>query len=203
MFEAISFTKLLVLALILFIGIYYSRRMLAGTKFLYFFIWVGLGLAVIIGFSYRTEVVMVKERVLANLFIGGAYSTDSNTFVVNRSPDGHFYLSGTVANQPIVFLIDTGASRIMLSRGFAAQIPKAIRYTGRTSRFQTASDVVTAREAILSELRLGPESNPIIQHDVYVYIMDNDDGVSLLGMSFLEDLKSYQFKGDQLIITRD
>lgn len=117
--------------------------------------------------------------------------------VVARSGDDHFYLRLDVDGTPLTFMVDTGASMIVLSdrdtdrlgidRGKLAFLGQASTANGmiRTAR-------VTLRNVSLEGRGLG---------DLPASVGDGPLGVSLLGMEFLNLFQSVQFSRDRLVLT--
>lgn len=116
--------------------------------------------------------------------------------VVRAAQDGHFYLDAKVNGTPLRFLVDTGASSVVLSAEAARRArirPNRMEYTGRAS---TANGTVRIAPVTLRELRVGD----LRLRDVRGSVNDADMPLSLLGMSFLNRLESFEVSGDQLIL---
>jgi aspartyl protease family protein len=99
---------------------------------------------------------------------------------------GHFQVDARVDGRNIDFVVDTGASKIVLRESSAAKLgifPRPSEYTGRTS---TANG-----EARYAPVRLNRvDVNGITVYDVEAAVMpDSALGVNLLGMTFLSRVK--------------
>jgi aspartyl protease family protein len=97
------------------------------------------------------------------------------------APDGHFYLTATVDGADITFVVDTGASDIVLTAADAraAGIPTGnLSYTGRA---QTANGTVTTAPVTLDSLTLGG----VTDRAVSAVVNGGDLDSSLLGMAYL------------------
>jgi len=113
--------------------------------------------------------------------------------VLQRNRSGHYVAPGSINNQPVIFLLDTGATHVALSQSLAERVGLK---KGSSATSMTANGSVRSWLAIIDQVRLGP----ITQFKVRASIMpamSNDE--VLLGMSFLKHLELIQ-KGDQLII---
>ncbi len=100
---------------------------------------------------------------------------------VPRAPDGHFYLSLDIAGVEVPFMIDTGASNIVLSAADARDIgidPGSLAYVGEA---RTANGVVSTARVKLPSVALGPWRD----QDVAAYVTSGDMDGSLLGMDYL------------------
>lgn len=120
------------------------------------------------------------------------------TIQVPRSADGHYYLPVTVNGEPITFLVDTGASQIVLSAQDAERIgidPEQLNYFGRA---YTANGEVRTAPVRLDSLTLGP----ITDRDVSAWINEGELHQSLLGMEYLHRFSNIQFADGRMILSR-
>lgn len=116
---------------------------------------------------------------------------------VPRSPDGHYYLTLTISDQPIEFLVDTGATNVVLSREDAAKLgldPQNLVYTGQA---QTANGTVPTSRVRVEDVLLGPWQDPSLS----VWVNGGDMQGSLLGMDYLGRYR-IEISGDRLILQR-
>jgi aspartyl protease family protein len=115
-----------------------------------------------------------------------------------RAPDGHYYLTAEVNGAPVRFVVDTGATQIVLSKrdAEAAGIDTGeLIYMGRA---YTANGMVRTAPVRLDSIALGP----IRDHDVRAVINEGDLDQSLLGMDYLQRFSSVEISGGRLILTR-
>ena len=100
---------------------------------------------------------------------------------VPRAPDGHYYLTLQVNGAPVTFLVDTGATNIVLSRrdAEAAGIdPGALAYIGSAN---TANGTVSTARVRLDSLALGD----VVDAGISAYVTSGAMMDSLLGMDYL------------------
>ena len=119
---------------------------------------------------------------------------DGSIIEVPKGPDGHFHLELTVNDVPIWFLIDTGASDLVMSMQDAESAglnPDQLAFIGRA---QTANGVVRTARARIDRIELGPFSF----ENVPVSVNGGDLGGSLLGMEFLQRFDRLEFDQDRL-----
>ena len=117
-----------------------------------------------------------------------------NTITVDGRGSDQFLVRATVNGVELDFLIDSGASYIVLSPDAAAQAgyrASQLRFTGRAS---TANGDVRLAPVTLRELRIGQYSQSGVEAVVNAAPMP----VSLLGMSFLSRLEKWEAEGDRL-----
>lgn len=120
-----------------------------------------------------------------------------NQIEVPRARDGHYYLILDIAGTPVEFMIDTGASNVVLSSDDARRL--GIKRDGLifVGRAQTANGTVRTARVQLSDVSVGPV------HDARLdaWVTDGDLGMSLLGMDYL-GLFRIEIAGDRLVLTR-
>jgi aspartyl protease family protein len=116
----------------------------------------------------------------------------SRTVKLDSDGRGHFRVDARVDGRPISFLVDTGASAVVLRESSAAQLgifPRSSQYTGRS---QTANGVAKYAPVRLNRV----EVNGITVHDVAAAVMADDAlAVNLLGMTFLSRVKFTHDRG--------
>ena len=115
-----------------------------------------------------------------------------------RAPDGHYYLPVEVNGQPITFLVDTGASQIVLSSQDAERIgiePDQLNYFGRAN---TANGQVRTAPVSLDTLTLGP----ITDRNISAWVNEGELNKSLLGMDYLHRFSNVQFANGRLLLSR-
>lgn len=165
-------------------------------KLRYLSIWGGIMLLAMIGYSYRHDIVRIKERVVAEFAPSTGFQEAPNTVSFPVSSDGHFYIRAQVNGVPITFLADTGASHIVLSPGDAERLglrPERLHF----DRFyETANGRVRGSSINIDELAIGAFRMSDIMASVNEAPMHN----SLLGMNFFSRLASYQVKADVLTL---
>lgn len=116
---------------------------------------------------------------------------------IPRSPDGHYYLTLDVAGEPVDFMIDTGATNVVLSSADARRLgfdPEALVYTGEA---QTANGIVRTARVKLNDVEVGPFRDP----EIAAWVNDGDMDGSLLGMDYLGGF-NIEIAGDRMILRR-
>lgn len=121
---------------------------------------------------------------------GSVSSGGKREVVLQRNARGHYVASGRINGQPVVFLVDTGATDVALSEQLANRL--GLSKQGGTFS-QTANGVVAVWQTRLAEVSVGT----IGLSDVRAIIMPAlaDDNQVLLGMSFLKQLEIIQRDG--------
>ena len=122
--------------------------------------------------------------------------SDAWEYVVEAEANGHFVIDATVDGVPITFLLDTGASDIVLTLDDARQLGFLPHNLEFSQRFQTANGQVRGAPVRLRELRIGQFS----LYDQVASVNEAPLAISLLGMRFLDQLSSYRVEDGRLIL---
>jgi aspartyl protease family protein len=105
---------------------------------------------------------------------------------LNSDGRGHFKVDARVDGRAVDFLVDTGASAVVLRESAAARLGIFVRPSQYTGRTQTANGV--ARYAPVKLNRVEVEG--IVVRDVDAAVMSDDAlQVNLLGMTFLSRVR--------------
>lgn len=117
---------------------------------------------------------------------------------VPKSRDGHFYLTLEVNGEAVDFLVDTGATSVVLTQSDAAKAgiePETLIYSGQAN---TANGIVRTAPVWLDTIGVGS----IIEQGVRAWVNEGELDQSLLGMTYLQRFESVQITQDRLILSR-
>lgn len=117
--------------------------------------------------------------------------------VLRAGPHGHFMVDAQVNGEALRFLVDTGASSIFLTPQDAAKLGWTPNRLTFSERYDTAGGEIRAAPIRLRSLRIGQ----LELHDLPASVGEQPGSISLLGMTFLKRLESYQVRGDILVLT--
>jgi aspartyl protease family protein len=158
-------------------------------------IWVTIALLLAIGYTYRSELRDASERVLADL-VPGHVATRGRTVEIVRS-GGSFSIGAQVNGARVPMALDTGASSVVLTQEAAKAAGLPLEVLAYTVNIDTANGRARAAPVTLDRLAVGG----IIERSVPALIAPPGQlHTSLLGMSFLNRLESWQVRGDQLMM---
>jgi aspartyl protease family protein len=118
---------------------------------------------------------------------------------LRSGPDGHVLVDGLVNDRAVRFLVDTGATTVVLNEATARQLGFRPSRADFTQMSRTANGAVPVAPVRIGEIRIAN----IAVRDVQAVIVPGDalDG-NLLGMSFLKRLRKFEFQGDSLVLTQ-
>jgi aspartyl protease family protein len=159
-------------------------------------LWVVVGLLLVIGYSYRFELSDVGDRVLAELIPGHVVS-HGRTVEVARAGAGDFAIAGDVNGARVHMVLDTGASSVVLTQDDAKAAGLPIALLDYTVSIDTANGRTRAAPVTLDRLAVGGLEERAVEALV---VQPGQLQTSLLGMSFLNRLQSWQVVGDRLVL---
>jgi len=170
-----------------------ARDIVQGT-----FFWGGLLALLIVGYTFRADLIQGGYRVLGALAPGMAVPQQDGTLLIVRDASGHFVLDGRVNGARTQFLLDTGASAVVLTyedarrAGFKEQdltfsVPVSTA-NGRALVAPIKIDTITIGDHTLRGIRgfVGREGSL---------------EASLFGLSALDRLQGWRIEGDKLIMS--
>lgn len=145
------------------------------------------------------RIAQVRERVL----IPEAKTTSSyasgRDVVLEADRRGHYIGTFKINGRKIDGLIDTGASAVAINRSAARKLGVSVTPGMFKYRISTANGTVKAARVKLRTMEL----KSIRVRDVEAYVLDDRSlGGMLVGMTFLNRLKSFQARDGKLILKR-
>jgi len=117
------------------------------------------------------------------------------SFVIRRAPDSHFYADAEVNGAMIHFLVDTGATGILLTQGDAERA--GISGGEYTAKAVGVGGEISLMPATAEQIALGPHN----ARNVPVMVAkDSHLPVSLLGQSYLSRIGTVSISGDAMTL---
>ncbi len=179
----------------------YSGRTLTALR--HMAIWLAIIAGLVALYAFREEIAFVGNRMAGELLPAG-YGTvveDKTTgdiaVRIRQRADGQFVARTTVDGAAVVMLVDTGASTVVLKPADARNAGIDVDRLSFTIPVRTANGTTFAAPVRIRSLSVGP----IRLDDVEALVSKPGNlNVSLLGMSFLRRLRSYEFSGSFLTL---
>jgi aspartyl protease family protein len=187
------------LALVVFIGgaVLVMFRGKASQAIEAALFWVALAFVLMLGYSYRTELRAAGDRVLAELIPGHAVRRGAHSVEIVRGRGGDFQVAAKVNDARVAMVLDTGASAVVLTQQAARTAGLPLEVLSYTVSVDTANGRARAAPVTLDRLAVGD----IVERAVPALIAQPGQlKTSLLGMSFLNRLESWEVRGDRLIL---
>lgn len=114
---------------------------------------------------------------------------------VPRSADGHYYLTLMIDSQAVPFMVDTGASGMVLAARDAERVGVDLASLEFRGEAYTANGVVRTARVTLDEVVLGPFRN----RGFGAFVTEGELEQSLLGMDYLGQFRM-EFDGGKLVL---
>ena len=182
---------LAMLGMVVTSGVLYSYRDRFGTAIQHAAIWVLIFLGAVLAYGF-------KDPLMSQLYPDRAQAIDERTVKLRRADDGHFYVRLTVDGTPLRFMVDTGASNLVLSRQDARRIGIALEDLNFVVPTSTANGRVLGAGVILDKVELAG----FVDHDVRAMVNGGRMHTSLLGMAYLHRFGGFTVDGDLLLLSR-
>ncbi len=188
----------LIILIVMMLSAVFSRQDLNWRKIIkYLIIWGGIGFLVIALYAYRFEFGDFKNRFVSEINPTSPKINAQKQIILNIAQDGHFYTRLKINNVEVLFMVDTGASDMMLNISDAKKIGIDVSKLVFNRPYQTANGrsfgaIVNLKEVDIAGIKF---------NNVRASVNDADMGVNLLGMSFLRRFSKYEFFQDRLILT--
>ena len=182
---------LLALGMLLAFWMAYRYRKRFGQAAQHAAIWVLIFIGVVLAFGF-------SEPLKQSLFPESAQPVDDNTVALERARDGHFYATLEVNGRDIRFMIDTGASSIVLARGDAQRAGIDTNNLSFHIPTQTANGLVFSAPVRIRSMRLAGFTD----FDVLATVNTGPLDLSLLGMDYLNRFSSFRVQDDRFYLTR-
>ncbi|MBC8338306.1 MAG: TIGR02281 family clan AA aspartic protease [Rhodospirillales bacterium] len=162
--------------------------------------WAVLGGVLFVGYSYRYELGQFGNRLMGELNPSGAISVPGGSVTIRADQSGHFVVEADVTEQgsavPIRFLVDTGASDVVLSPSDARRLGFDVDGLAFTRRYRTANGTVFGAPVRIERITISGLSLDGVRGSVNGAPM----GRSLLGMSFLGRLSGYDVSRETMTL---
>jgi aspartyl protease family protein len=152
-------------------------------------LWVLIFIGAIVGVGLWED---LKDTLLPS------QSVENGIITAPRGPDGHYHLTIIIGDVPVEFIVDTGATQIVLNQSDAQRVgidTSTLIYTGRAS---TANGEVRTASVTLNDVSV----EGLAQGDLRATVNEGELSTSLLGMQFLERFNRVEISGDTLILEK-
>lgn len=159
--------------------------------------WVVVALVLVVGYTYRFELKGVSERVMAELVPGRAALRSARIVEINRGRVGEFNVAALINGAQVPMALDTGASAVVLTQEAAKAAGLPLEVLSYNVSVDTANGRTRAASVTLDRVGVGG----IVERSVPALIAQPGQlRTSLLGMTFLNRLESWEVRGDKLIM---
>jgi aspartyl protease family protein len=183
---------LVLLGVLLTVGLWTRSRKNLSQTAQHAAIWVLIFIAAIAAFGVWGDV----ERHLGSQSVSSDENGDRIDVPISR--DGHYHLRLVVNDVKVDFVIDTGATDIVLSKEDARKIGINVETLDFIGRASTANCVVETARVTLDTVRIGQ----VTDNNVRAVVNGGDLFGSLLGMGYLQRWGRIEIANEVLTLTR-
>ena len=136
-----------------------------------------------------------KSQTVKVTNVGEDYSGRNTRIKADRR--GHYVTNAKLNGRNVEVLVDTGATSVAINKSTARRL--GIKLTQADFKYQvnTANGAVKAAGATIDRVQIGRVSVTNVQA---VVLPDQSLSVTLLGMSFLGELRSFEVKSGELVL---
>jgi len=159
-------------------------------------LWIVIALLLMLGYTYRFQLRDIADQVMAEL-VPGRIADSGRTVALARAQSSDFQITTDVNGHSIPMILDTGASSVVLTNEAAKAVGLPVEVIKYTVNIATANGHTKAAEVTLDRVAVGS----IVERSVPALIAQPGQlKTSLLGMSFLNRLQSWEVRGDKLVL---
>jgi aspartyl protease family protein len=163
---------------------------------IYAAIWLGVVLALALGYAYRGAFRDIGSRLMLEFMPGATAAWAPGVVRVSADRSGHYLVEAMVNGTPVRFLVDTGATNVSLTARDAQRVGIDLAKLNYDRVMETAAGRVRAASVRLDRVAIGQ----IEIRDVAGSVNRSNEGISLLGMSFLSRLTGFAVEEGYLVL---
>jgi aspartyl protease family protein len=124
-------------------------------------------------------------------------SSSGRSLMLEADRQGHFEVEARLEGRFVDFVVDTGASLVVLRESSAAQAGIRLQARDYTATAVTANGKIKAAPARIERIEVGG----ITVYDVPAIVLPDEAlAKNLLGVSFLSRLKRYEYANGRLVL---
>ncbi|KDA01705.1 retropepsin-like aspartic protease family protein [Hyphomonas oceanitis] len=137
-----------------------------------------------------------ETPIVASAVVSTPRAAFDNAAIIDREADGHYWTRADVDGTAVKFMVDTGASTVAITFRDAQRIGLKPEDLDFKWEIRTAGGIVHGAAVTLEKISIGR----VEVDNVEAMVLREGLDQSLLGMTFLGELYSYEFRKSQLVI---
>lgn len=183
-------------ALVLVLSALSLRRIGFGRFITMLLAWALIFALIFVAFSFRYELEPYWLRVKGELLGEPVQTVTGGEVQLRLGADNHYHAQALVNGKPVDMMIDTGASFTAMGTARARELGVEIDTDAFGHEIRTANGSIKAYPATIDRLQVGD----IEMRGVTIFVADEFEDVSVLGMNFLGALKGYRVERNVMIL---
>lgn len=168
----------------------------AHAAFKHALAWIAIALMLVLGYSYRDDLMTIANRVGGELMPAMPVVTEGGNVELRASDDGHFQADARINGARVRLLVDTGATMLALAPDDAERAGYNLDALSFDRPVNTANGRTYVALVRLDEVEIGT----IRLENIVATVHRDGLGISLLGMNLLDRLSGFERQGDRLIL---
>jgi aspartyl protease family protein len=182
----------LLMAAMIVLSALISRRTRGSQLVVMGLAWVAIFAGGFIVFTFRDDLGYLAERLRTEAT--GAPLQQGDEIRIPMAIDGHFWVDGKVNDEPVRFLVDSGATMTTIGRETAQRAGLKLEHEPR-QLVRTGNGIIRVTAAKARDVSVGP----IERDNLTVHVADDED-FAVLGMNYLSTLERWSVEGRWLIL---
>lgn len=137
---------------------------------------------------------------VANTSNNSSYNTlEGRKHRIKADNRGHFLATARMNGRPVEVLVDTGATSVAINRSTARRLGIRLSPSDFKHQVNTANGVAKAASAEIERIQIGRVSATNVR---VLILPDRSLSGTLLGMSFLNEMRSFEIRNGELVLTQ-
>jgi len=194
--QTLSMVHYVLILVLISSGLLVHFRGKMSKAFKYAGIWLVIIMSLTVLYTFKHDFQDFKDRVVGAFLPSKAINNEDGSISFRVSKDGHYYINTVTNGKNVKFMVDTGASDIVIDRKLARRIGIDINSLRFIMTYNTANGTVRGAPIRLESLKIGDYAF----YDIRASVNEADMDEPLLGMRFLDKLDGYEVKRDTLTI---
>lgn len=182
----------LLMAVMLVLGGLMNRRARAAQLLVMLLVWVAIFGAGFVLFTFRDDLGYLAQRLRAEAT--GEPVRSGAALRIPMAIDGHFWVDGTINQQAVRFLVDSGATVTTIGDETARR-SGVVTGNRRERLVRTGNGLIRVAVGRADRLSVGP----IERSNVALHIAEGEE-LAVLGMNFLSSLDRWGVEGRWLVL---
>ncbi|MBF0584078.1 MAG: TIGR02281 family clan AA aspartic protease [Magnetococcales bacterium] len=159
-------------------------------------LWSAFLLLMVVFYTVRVDMERLAKRTLAAVMPGMGFAEQPGSMSFYRASDGHFHVEALINGKAVRFLVDTGASDVMLAPKVAAALGFDVATLNFSKIYHTANGQVRGAPVVLRRFQIGG----LVLENLPASVNGAEMKDSLLGMRFFNRLEGFEVQQEVLTI---
>lgn len=161
-------------------------------------LWLVIVGVIMAGYALRGDIARLSREAQLMIHPAAAQDLGPKQYALGRYADQAYLVKGAINGSPTQFLIDTGATDIVLAPDDAIRAGIRVRDGDFKTPFGTANGVALGTRVVVDTLEVGPYR----MRNVKVSVNRTPMAISLLGLAYLDQMKQVIIEPNRMLLIR-